>query len=99
MNLTHIVKQDILAELKKGNTEVLKGFPPVLAMEYGLAMQNEADGFVEPSPINSIEVGKAMLNRMADSGIKERLIKEIEKEEKERAEKVAIAKQITETSI
>jgi len=35
-NLTSIVKQDVLAELKKGNTDVLKGLPPVLAMQCGL---------------------------------------------------------------
>ncbi|EEL21537.1 MULTISPECIES: hypothetical protein [Bacillus] len=40
-NLTSIVKQDVLAELRRGNTDVLKGLPPVLAMQYGLALQNE----------------------------------------------------------
>lgn len=36
-----------------------------------------------------------MLNHLKDSGVKERLIKEIEAEEKAHADKVAIAKQIT----
>ncbi|AOZ89324.1 hypothetical protein BK049_11880 [Bacillus xiamenensis] len=95
MNLASIVKQEILSELKKGNTEVLKGLPPVLTMQYGLALQNEASNYTEKSPINDKAVGEAMLSRMADSGVKERLIKEIEAKEKERAEKVEQAKQIT----
>ena len=77
MNLSSIVKTDVLAELKRGNTEVLKGLPPVLAMQYGLALQNEA-GQVQDSPINDQALGKAMLNRMADTEIKERLIKRME---------------------
>lgn len=36
-----------------------------------------------------------MINQLQDSGVKERLIKEIEAEEKAYADKVAIAKQIT----
>lgn len=63
MNLSSIVKTDVLEELKKGNTEVLKGLPPVLAMQYGLALQNEV-GQMEESPINYEAVGNAMLNRM-----------------------------------
>ena len=43
MTATQYVKKEILAELKKGNTEVLKGLPPVMAMSYGIAMQNEAE--------------------------------------------------------
>lgn len=35
------VKQELLSELKKGNTEVLKGLPPVMAMSLGMALQNE----------------------------------------------------------
>lgn len=95
MNLSSIVKPDILGELKKGNTDVLKGLPPVLAMQYGLALQREAGDYKEPSPIDSKEVGKAMLDHMADSGVKERLIKEIEQEDKEFAEKVEKVQQIT----
>lgn len=77
MNLSSIVKTDVLAELKRGNTEVLKGLPPVLAMQYGLALQNEV-GQVQDSPINDEALGKAMLNRMADSSIKEQIIKRME---------------------
>lgn len=95
MNLTSIVKQDILTELRKGNTDVLKGLPPVLAMQYGLALQNEAGNYVEESPVNDKELTKAMINRLQDSEAKEHLIKEKEREEKERAERVALANQIT----
>ncbi|MCI3146181.1 hypothetical protein C5137_07550 [Bacillus cereus] len=95
MNLSSIVKQDILAELRKGNTDVLKGLPPVLAMQYGLALQNEAGGYIEESKVNDNELNKAMLHRLKDSGVKERLIKEIEAEEKAYAERVELAKQIT----
>lgn len=95
MNLSSIVKQDVMDELRKGNTEVLKGLPPVLAMQYGLALQNEVGNYIEKSPVNDSELSKVMINQLQDSGVKERLIKEIEAEEKAHADKVAIAKQIT----
>ncbi|BCC45893.1 hypothetical protein bcgnr5378_23010 [Bacillus cereus] len=95
MNLTSIVKQDVMVELRQGNTEVLKGLPPVLVMQYGLALQNEAGNYIEESPVNDSELTKAMINRLQDSDIKERLIKEIEAEEKAHANKIAIANQIT----
>lgn len=95
MNLTSIVKQDVMDELRKGNTDVLKGLPPVLAMQYGLALQHEAGNYIEESLVNDSELSKAMLNQLQDSGVKERLIKEIEAEEKAHAERVAIARQIT----
>lgn len=95
MNLTSIVKQDVMDELRKGNTEVLKGLPPVLAMQYGLRLQQEAGHYIEESLVNDSELSKAMLNQLQDSGVKERLIKEIEAEEKAHAERVAIAQQIT----
>lgn len=79
-NLSSIVKQDVLTELRKGNTDVLKGLPPVLAMQYGLALQNEAGGYIEESQIKDTELNEAMLNRMKDSGVKEMLIKKIEQE-------------------
>ncbi|PHD60423.1 hypothetical protein [Bacillus wiedmannii] len=79
-NLTSIVKQDVLAELRKGNTDVLKGLPPVLAMQYGLALQNEAGGYIDESKVNDKELNEAMLNRMKDSGVKEMLIKKIKQE-------------------
>ena len=80
MNLSSIVKQDVLAELRKGHTDVLKGLPPVLAMQYGLALQNEAGNYIEESQIKDKELNEAMLNRMKDSGVKEMLIKKIEQE-------------------
>ncbi|HHT7166511.1 TPA: hypothetical protein ACTZ3T_002832 [Bacillus cereus] len=95
MNLTSIVKQDVMNELRQGNTAVLQGLPPVLAMQYGLALQQEAGNYVEKSPVNDSELTKAMINQLQDSGVKERLIKEIEAEEKAHADKIAIAKQIT----
>lgn len=95
MNLTSIVKQDVMDELRKGNTDVLKGLPPVVAMQYGLALQHEAGHYIEESLVNDSELSKAMLNQLQDSGVKERLIKEIEAEEKAHAERVAIARQIT----
>lgn len=82
-------------ELRKGNTEVLKGLPPVLAMQYGLRLQQEAGHYIEESQITNKELNEAVLNRLQDSGVKERLIKEIEAEKKAHADKVAIAKQIT----
>jgi hypothetical protein len=82
MNLLNLTKKvDVLEELKQGNTDVLKGLSPIQAMQYGLALQGEV-GQVEESPINEEAVNKAMLARMADSGVKERLIKQIEEEKK-----------------
>ncbi|MDA1558826.1 hypothetical protein PDK45_28365, partial [Bacillus cereus] len=82
MNLSSIVKQDVMDELRKGNTEVLKGLPPVLAIQYGLVLQNEAGGYIEESQIKDKELNEAVLNRLQDSGVKEHLIKEIEAKEK-----------------
>lgn len=95
MNLTSIVKQDVMDELRKGNTEVLKGLPPVVAMQYGLRLQQEAGNYIEKSNVNDKELNEAMINRLQDSGVKERLIKEIEAEKQAHADKIAIAKQIT----
>lgn len=58
MNLTSIVKQDVMDELRKGNTEVLKGLPPVLAMQYGLRLQQEAGSYIEESLVNDSELSK-----------------------------------------
>ncbi|MFE4036060.1 hypothetical protein [Priestia sp. YIM B13489] len=78
MNLLSMTtKTDILAELKQGNTAVLKGLPPVLAMQYGLQLQNEV-GQVENSAIDEAAVGNAMLNLMGNTGIKEQIIKQME---------------------
>lgn len=60
MNLMNTVKTNVLAELKKGNTEVLKGLPPVVALQYGLELQNEV-GQVPESSINDEAVSNAML--------------------------------------
>jgi hypothetical protein len=86
MTATNYVKEEILTELRKGNTEVLKGLPPVMAMSYGMAMQN--GGTKYPSPIEEKDVNEAMLNRLQDSGVKEMLIKKIKQEEKERIKKI-----------
>jgi hypothetical protein len=66
MNLSSIVQTNVLEELKKGNTEVLKRMPPVVAMQYGLALQNEV-GQVQDSPINDEALGKSMLKLMEKS--------------------------------
>ncbi|MFE9079832.1 hypothetical protein [Bacillus mobilis] len=79
-NLTSIVKQDVLEELRKGNTDVLKGLPPVLVLQYGMALQNEAGSYIEVSQVNDKEFNEAMINSMKDSGVKEMLIKKIEQE-------------------
>ncbi|CAI8951745.1 hypothetical protein EMIT0210MI2_270012 [Priestia megaterium] len=60
MNLMNTVKTDVLTELKKGNTAVLKGLPPLVAMSYGLALQNEV-GQIPESSINDEAVNNAML--------------------------------------
>lgn len=89
MTATKYVKEEILTELRKGNTEVLKELPPYVSMSLGMAIQREAGDVKEESPINDKDLNEAMLERLKDSGIKEMLIKKIEQEEKERAEKVA----------
>ncbi|MGE8082133.1 hypothetical protein [Peribacillus loiseleuriae] len=86
-------KQEILEQLRKGNTEVLKGLPPAMIMGYGIALQNESGDYREPSPIDDKEVAKAVVDRLKDSGVKEMLLKQIEQEEKEYTEKVALAKE------
>lgn len=48
MTATKYVKQEILSELKKGNMGVLKDLPPVLAISYGIAMQNEVGNIKDP---------------------------------------------------
>ncbi|QFY75844.1 hypothetical protein CEQ83_02175 [Priestia megaterium] len=81
MTATLSAKQDILAELKQGNTAVLKGLPPSVAMSYGLALQAEV-GQTKDSPINSEAVGTAVLDMMDDSDVKERIIKQMEENKK-----------------
>ncbi|MGG0545412.1 hypothetical protein ABEY63_26435 [Priestia aryabhattai] len=63
MTMAVAAEQDILAELKQGNTEVLKGLPPSVAMSYGLALQAEV-GQAKDSPIDNEAVATAMLGRM-----------------------------------
>jgi hypothetical protein len=95
MTATSFVKNEILEELKKGNTDVLKGLPPYMAMSLGMALQHEAGDVKDPSPIDDKAVGDAILNRMADSGVKEQLLKKIEQEDKDHARIVELVKQIT----
>jgi len=92
-NLTSIVKQNIIEELKKGNMEILKDLSPLESLHYGLVLQKETGDIKDPSPIDDKAVNEAMLNRLQDSGVKEMLVKKIEQEEKEYTEKVALAKQ------
>lgn len=65
MTATMSDKQDILAELKEGNTAVLKGLPPSVAMSYGLALQAEV-GQAKDSPIDNEAVATAMLGRIKE---------------------------------
>jgi len=81
MNLSSIVQTNVLEKLKKGDTEVLKGLPPVVAMQYGLALQDEV-GQIQDSPITDESLGKAMLNQIKDTGIKEQIIKRMEENKK-----------------
>lgn len=69
---------EVLAELRKGNTEVLNGLHPLVAMQYGLALRDEQEK--DQSPITDKGLGEAMLERIKDTGIKEQLIKEMTKE-------------------
>jgi len=57
-------------------------------------MQKE-QGYKESFTIDNKEVTKSILERLRDGEVKEMLIKRLEEEEKEFAEKLAIAKGIT----
>jgi hypothetical protein len=59
---TSFVKQEILAELKKGNMSVLKGLPPEMTLNYGLAMNEEVKS-PEPTPFDDEAMGKFMMKR------------------------------------
>lgn len=76
----NIYRQAILEQLRQGNSEVLKGLPASLILSLGIELQKEQN-IKELSPIDSNEVGKFMLDRITDIGIKERLIKEMEQAE------------------
>lgn len=73
---------EVIAELKKGNKEVLNGLPPIVAMSYGLAIRDEEEQEEQQPPINDKSLAEAMLARIKDSGVKERLTKEIEEKNK-----------------
>jgi hypothetical protein len=81
MTATKFVKEEILSELRKGNTEVLIGLPPVVALSLGMTLQHEAGSVKDLSPIDDKEVNKAMLNRVKDTGIKEQIIKQMKEKE------------------
>ncbi|OZT14623.1 hypothetical protein CHN50_02205 [Priestia aryabhattai] len=83
MTATKFVKEEILKELRKGNTEVLKGLPPIMAMSYGIAMSEAGK---EEAPLSDEAIKEAMLNRLKDSGVKEQLIKNIEEEKSKQSE-------------
>lgn len=76
---------EILAELKKGNTSILNSLPPILRVQYGLALREEEQE--SKLPINDKDLATAMLERLKNGEVKERLIKEIkEREEQESKE-------------
>lgn len=84
MTATRYVKEEILKELRGGNTEVLIDLPPVMAMSYGMALQRETDDDIkDPSPIDEDAVNEAVLSRIADTGIREQIIKQMEQNRKE----------------
>jgi hypothetical protein len=62
MKATSFVKQEILAELKKGNMTVLKGLPPEMTFNYGLAMNEEVKS-PEPTPFDDEAMGNYMKKR------------------------------------
>lgn len=74
-------KQEALEQLRQGNTDVLKGLPASLTLQLGIELQKE-QGYKEPSPVDSNEVAKTIVERLEDSGVKEMLIKRIAEEEK-----------------
>jgi protoporphyrinogen oxidase len=59
---TSIVKQEILAELKNGNMTVLKGLPPIMSLNYGLAM-NEESKSPKPTPFDDETMGEFMMKK------------------------------------
>jgi hypothetical protein len=91
MNTLNFNKEETLEQLRKGNTEVLKGLPASLTLQLGIELQKELD-YKEPSPINDKEVAKGVVELLKDSGVKEMLLNKIEQEEKERAERLELAK-------
>ena len=76
-------KQEVMEQLRNGNTEVLKGLSPSLAIQLGMEMQKELGDVKDPSPIDDREVARVVVDRLKDSGVKEMLIKRIEQEERE----------------
>lgn len=98
MTLLNTVQWDnrVLEELKNGNKEVLKGLPPLLALQYGVAMQKELLGpnYVDTSPIDTKAVEQALIESLYDSGVRDELLQRIETE---KAEKVVAAKEITDS--
>ena len=77
------INPEILEEIRKGNTDILNSLPPLVRMQYGLVLQEEKDKEETPA-ITDKGLTEAMLARLKDSGVKERLIKEIEEQQKEK---------------
>jgi hypothetical protein len=76
----------------------LRNYPAVLVMQYGLAVKQlqEKQGKGEKSPLDDKAINEAMLKRLKNRGVKERLLKEIEEREKAEAEKLAEGKKFAE---
>ncbi len=83
MTTMNFNKQEILEQLRNGNTEVLKGLPATLTLQLGMELQQELGDVKDPSPIDDKAVARAVVDRLKDSGVKEMLIKRIEQEERE----------------
>jgi len=60
---SNYIKQDILEQLKSGNTSVLKGMPPVTALAYGLAVKDEEEKSKDSYPFDNEAMGKFILKR------------------------------------
>ena len=82
MSAMNFNKNEVMEQLRNGNTEVLKGLPASLTLQLGMELQSE-QGDVDPSPIDDREVARVVVDRLKDSGVKEMLLKRIEQEELE----------------
>ncbi|WP_342537950.1 hypothetical protein MKY15_15670 [Sporosarcina sp. FSL K6-1540] len=76
-------KQELMEQLRNGNTEVLKGLPASLTLQLRMELQQELGDVKDPSPIDNKAVARVVVDRLKDSGVKEMLLKRIEQEERE----------------
>ncbi len=84
MDTMNFNTQETLEQLRNGNTDVLKGLPPGMTLQLGMAMQKEEGDVQETSPIDFNEVTKTMVSNLKDGEVKAMLLKRIEDERKEK---------------